>query len=70
MNSDEIAGLVDRYDKEAKSIKEDCLKLTWFMRGGITYTEAINLSHSEKESIGKIIKDNMETTKKTGLNFF
>lgn len=40
------------------------------MRGGITYNEAMNLSHSERTMIGGIIKENLETTKKTGLNFF
>jgi len=40
------------------------------MRGGLTYEEALNLSSFEREIIGILIKENMETTKKTGLPYF
>lgn len=40
------------------------------MRGGISYEQAMNLSHEERSLIGEIIKENMETTKKTGLPYF
>jgi len=40
------------------------------MRGGVTYDEAMNMSISERNLIAKIIEDHMETTKKTGLNYF
>lgn len=40
------------------------------MRGGLTYTEAMNLSHGEREIVSDIIKENLETTKKSGLPFF
>ncbi len=44
--------------------------MSWFMRGGITYEHALNLSQEERKIISSIIKDNMETTKKSGLPFF
>lgn len=40
------------------------------MRGGLTYEEAMNLSSEERSIIGDLIKDNIETTKKSGLPFF
>ena len=40
------------------------------MRGGLSYNEAMHLSQSERTAIGKIIKDNLETTKKSGLPYF
>jgi hypothetical protein len=40
------------------------------MRGGITYNEAMMLSTKEREIIGSIIKENIETTKNSGLPFF
>jgi len=40
------------------------------MRGGITIEEAFNLSYEDKMLINDIVKDNMETTKKSGLPFF
>jgi hypothetical protein len=40
------------------------------MRGGLTYNEAMHLGVEERKAISDIIKDNMETTKKTGLPYF
>lgn len=37
---------------------------------GLSYSEVVNMSWEERELIGEIIKENLETTKKTGLNFF
>lgn len=37
---------------------------------GLSYTEGMNLGFEEREIIGEIIKENLETTKKSGLNFF
>jgi hypothetical protein len=37
---------------------------------GMSYTEVMNLSHEEREIVGEIIKENLETTKKTGMPFF
>lgn len=55
---------------DVKAIKANALKLAWFMRGGISYTDVLNLSISERESISKLIEENLETTKKTNLPFF
>lgn len=65
----EILLLSAEMDKEAKAIKKDVLKLCWYMRG-LSYAEGMNMSWEEREIIGEIIKENLETTKKTGLNFF
>jgi hypothetical protein len=40
------------------------------MRGGVTYEEAFFLSPDEREMIGAIVKENLKTTKKSGLPFF
>ena len=56
-------------DKDSRAIKRDLLKICWYMRG-MSYTEAVHLSFEEREIIGDMIKDNLETTKKTGLPFF
>jgi len=57
-------------ENEAKGIKENALKLSWYMRGGITYTDILNLAPYEREVIVKLVESNMETTKKTGMPFF
>jgi hypothetical protein len=40
------------------------------MRGGVTYDQALQLSVFERTNISELIKENLETTKKTGLPFF
>lgn len=57
-------------EKEADLIRQDALKMCWYMRGGLTYSEAMNLSRRERETITNIVKENLETTKKSGMPFF
>ena len=40
------------------------------MRGGVTYQEALHMSAGERTIVADIVKDNLETTKKTGQPFF
>ena len=40
------------------------------MRGGVTYEDILNMSQTEREAIGGIIEDNLETTKKSQMPFF
>ena len=54
----------------SKGIRLDLMKICWYMRGGVTYDEANSLSPQERELIGELVKDNLETTKKTGQPFF
>lgn len=62
--------MIERMEKEADAIKEEALKMCWYMRGGITYQDALNLSYKEKQAVGRLIKENLDTTKKSGLPFF
>jgi hypothetical protein len=70
LSNEDIVSLLNDYDKETKAIKKDALKLSWYMRGGLTYDDIMILSTTEREWIGDIIKDNLETTKKSGMPFF
>ena len=65
----EILQVSEKIDKEARGIKKEVLKMCWYMRG-LSYSESMNLSWEEREIIGEIVKENLETTKKTGLPFF
>jgi len=40
------------------------------MRGGMPWQEALNLSPEERQIVSQLVKENMETTKKTGQPFF
>ncbi len=57
-------------DADIKNLKHELLKICWFMRGGVTYQESLNMDVEERKIIGKIVKENLETTKKSGRDFF
>jgi len=57
-------------EKDCQDIKETAIKMAWYMRGGISYTDILNMSVHERQAIGKIIEENLETTKNTKLPFF
>lgn len=65
----EILREAEQMDKEVRAIKKEALKMCWFMRG-LSYAEVMNMSYDEREVVGEIIKENLETTKKTSLPFF
>ena len=58
------------YEGDIRSIKKNILKMCWYMRGGVTYDELMDMSVTERNIIGSIIEENLETTKKSGLAFF
>jgi len=65
-----IEEFVRQYDKDAKALKEELLRVVWFMRGGVSYNEAHLMTYEERELVSKLIKSNLETTKESGLPFF
>jgi hypothetical protein len=57
-------------EEECTQIKKDTLTMSWYMRGGATYNDILNMSIEERTAIGKLIETNLETTKKSQLPFF
>lgn len=70
LSLEEIDELSKKMEKETKALKDNLFRLCWYMRGGMTISEAYNLAPDDLEILNSIIKDNLETTKKTGLPFF
>jgi hypothetical protein len=70
LSQEEIVQEIDQMDRDSKALKHEALRLCWYMRGGINYDDSMMLSFSEREMIGKIVEDNMKTTKESGLPFF
>ena len=42
-------------DKECDEIRQEALQLSWYMRGGISYEQALQLSVGERKIVTKII---------------
>ena len=57
-------------ESKQKEIKHELMKICWYMRGGVTYSEAAAMSPQEREIVSVLVKENLETTKKTGQPFF
>jgi hypothetical protein len=70
LSNEEIVESLEQFDKEIKAIKKDLLTTCWFMRGSISYDNAMMLSYDDRRIITDLIKDNLETTKESGLPFF
>ena len=70
MTMEEIHKEVKKLEDESKALKKELYKLAWFMRGSLTFEQAYLLDISDREIIGEIVKENLETTKESQLPFF
>jgi hypothetical protein len=70
MGDSEIIAYLKDFDNQTKNLKLELMKVCWFMRGGMSWNEALVLSPDEREIVSQLVKENMETTKKTGQPFF
>jgi hypothetical protein len=57
-------------EKECTEIRKSAFSLSWYMRGGASYEDVLNMSFEERKLINQLVESNLETTKKTQLPFF
>ena len=70
MDIDGINQLVNEMEKESKAIKSELFKMCWYMRGGMTISEAYMTDSQDRQIIAKLVEENLATTKETQLPFF
>lgn len=70
MSKEDMIAYFNKLEAQSKALKEEALRLCWYMRGGLSYEDAMMLSQNEREIVSKIVKDNLDTAKKSGLPFF
>lgn len=70
MTLDDILELMKTMERSQKNLKHELYKMCWYMRGSVTAEEAFSMSVEDREIIGKIIHENLETTQKTKMPFF
>lgn len=68
--NEKVEAVVKGYEKDTKALKEELLRISWFMRGGVSYNDSQMLTYEERELINKLVQHNLETTKESGLPFF
>lgn len=66
----EILGLTKQLDNDVLQIKDNLIKMCWHMRGALSFEEAWALGVEERDIIQNLVKENLETTKKTGIPYF
>ena len=70
MSREDMMNYFNQLEKQTKALKEEVLKLCWYMRGALSYEDGMLLSSSDRISITSLIKENLETSKKSGMPFF
>lgn len=70
LKPEEIQKLLDGMENDINSIKKSAMSLTWYMRGGVSYEDVLNMSNEDRKIISELVEQNLETTKKTQMPFF
>jgi hypothetical protein len=70
LKQEEIKKQLENMDEYCNAVKKNCLQLSWYMRGSVSYEDVLNMSDTERKQLNEIIEANMEVTKKSGLPFF
>ena len=70
MDQQEIGAEIERLESESDTIRDSVINLCWWMRGGISHSEAWDLTEKDRNMINRLIKNNMETMKKTKMPMF
>lgn len=67
---EEILKLVNEMEREVEAYKEELYRCCWFMRGGVNIEQLMTSDVKDVDILQKIIKQNLETAKETGMAFF
>jgi len=70
LGPEKVQKLLDDMEKECTSIRKSAFSFSWYMRGGVSYEDVLNMSMEERKLINELIENNLDTTKKTQLPFF
>ena len=70
LDNDGVDLVVKEYERDTKALKDELFKLCWYMRGGVTISEAFLLTADDRLMISLLIEENLKITKDSGLPFF
>lgn len=70
LDNDGVDRVVKEYEKDTKALREELIKICWYMRGGITLAEVFLLTPDDRLIVGELIEENLKITKDSGLPFF
>jgi len=70
MSQAEITAETNKMSRDSEAIEKDIWKMVWFMRGGLNIDQAYAMDQQQREIVAELIKENLNTTKESGLPFF
>jgi hypothetical protein len=57
-----------RLEEEVKEFKQELFRISWYMRGGVTVNDLLQIyGYEDRMGMYNIIKENIELTKESGL---
>tara|TARA_B100001057_G_scaffold154189_1_gene154375 strand:- start:1293 stop:1472 length:180 start_codon:yes stop_codon:yes gene_type:complete len=57
-------------ESEVKQLKDSLFRICWYMRGSVSITEAYDMCSDDRIIMSDLIKENLETAKKTKQPFW
>lgn len=70
LSTPEIIKKLEGIDQEARNLKKKLYELCWYMRGGLSIAEIMQIAVSDISIIDELVNEHLDTTKKTGMAFF
>jgi hypothetical protein len=68
LSTSQIEETLVRLEKEAKDFKTELVRLSWYMRGGVTVDQLLHqYSFDDRDSMYIIVKENVEISKETNM---
>ena len=63
LSNPEIEGLLKGYEKTVNELRANMTKIAWYMRGGVTLSELLDMPQSDYKHFNTVIQENLELSK-------
>lgn len=67
---EQVQKLIQGMENEVNDIYQSSIQFSWYMRGGVSFVDIMNMDNRQRKMISELVKDNLETTKKSQMPFF
>lgn len=68
MSAQDIEEYLVRLEKEIKDYKTELVRLSWYMRGGVTVDQLLHqYTYDDRQAMYVVIKENIDISKETQM---
>ena len=64
LSNPEIERLIKDYEKNIAELKTVVAQICWYMRGGVNYSQLMEMSNRDFKYFNSVVEDNIELSKK------